>query len=73
LKIDEIRGKTDGELEFELKNLEKELFSLRFKSTTENSANPSRIREARRAVARIKTILNQRVHAAGAKNGGHKS
>lgn len=60
MKIDEIRGKTDGELEFELKNLEKELFGLRFKSATEASANPSRIREARRAVARIKTILNER-------------
>jgi large subunit ribosomal protein L29 len=60
MKIDEIRGKTDGELEFELKGLQKELFGLRFKSATEASANPSRIREARRAVARIKTILNER-------------
>jgi ribosomal protein L29 len=46
MKIDEIRGKTDGELEFELKNLEKELFGLRFKASTEHSANPSRISEA---------------------------
>lgn len=60
MKIDEIRGKTDGELEFELKNLEKELFGLRFKASTEHSANPSRINEARRAVARIKTILHER-------------
>jgi large subunit ribosomal protein L29 len=60
MKIDEIRGKTDGELEFELKNLEKELFGLRFKASTEHSANPSRISEARRAVARIKTILHER-------------
>ena len=60
MKIDEIRGKNDGELEFELKNLKQELFDLRFKSGTENSANPSRISEARRAVARIKTILHER-------------
>lgn len=60
MKIDEIRGKTNGELEFELKNLEKELFSLRFKASTEASANPSRISEARREVARIKTILHER-------------
>ena len=60
MKIDDIRGKTNGELEFELKNLEKELFSLRFKASTEASANPSRIREARREVARIKTILHER-------------
>jgi large subunit ribosomal protein L29 len=60
MKIDDIRGKTNGELEFELKNLEKELFGLRFKGATEASANPSRIREARREVARIKTILHER-------------
>ncbi|MCC7011948.1 MAG: 50S ribosomal protein L29 [Planctomycetes bacterium] len=60
MKIDEIRGKTDGELEFELKGLTKELFDLRFKTATENSANPSRIREARRSVARIHTILHER-------------
>jgi large subunit ribosomal protein L29 len=60
MKIDDIRGKTNGELEFELKNLEKELFSLRFKASTEASANPSRINEARREVARIKTVLHER-------------
>jgi large subunit ribosomal protein L29 len=60
MKIDEIRGKTDGELSFELDKLKKELFDLRFKSGTENSANPSRISEARRAIARINTILHER-------------
>ena len=60
MKIDEIRGKTDSELEFELKNLKQELFDLRFRSATETSANPSRISEARRAVARIHTILHER-------------
>ena len=60
MKIDEIRGKTDGELAFELDSLKKELFGLRFKSTTETSANPSRISEARRAIARIETILHER-------------
>lgn len=72
MKIDEIRGKTDGELEFELKNLEKELFGLRFKGATENSANPSRIREARRAIARIKTIMNQRAIELGSKTRGQE-
>jgi large subunit ribosomal protein L29 len=60
MKIDEIRGKTDSELEFELDKLTRELFDLRFKATTETSANPSRISEARRAVARIHTILHER-------------
>jgi len=62
MKIDEIRGKTQSELEYELANLQKELFDLRFKSATEASANPSRISEARRAIARVKTILHERTH-----------
>jgi len=60
MKIDEIRGKTDAELDFELKGLTKGLFELRFKTATENSANPSQIRETRRALARIKTVLKER-------------
>ena len=44
----------------EIARVEKELFDLRFKSGTENSANPSRISEARRAIARINTILHER-------------
>ena len=60
MKIVEIRGKTDAELEFELKSLSKELFDLRFKSATDTSNNPSRIRETRRAIARINTVLHER-------------
>ena len=60
MKIDEIRGKTDTELEFDMKNLKQELFDLRFKTATETGTNPSRISEARRAVARIQTILHER-------------
>jgi large subunit ribosomal protein L29 len=63
MKIDEIRGKTQAELEFELDKLRRELFDLRFKAATETSANPSRIREARREVARIHTILHERKRA----------
>jgi large subunit ribosomal protein L29 len=60
MKIDEIRGKSDNELDFDRKKLQRELFDLRFKAATETSANPSRINEARRAVARIHTILHER-------------
>jgi len=62
MNIEEIRGKTDAELDFELKSLSKELFDLRFKSATDASRNPSRIRDARRAVARIRTVLHERRH-----------
>jgi large subunit ribosomal protein L29 len=62
MKIDEIRGKTDAELEYELKHLTKELFDLRFKSATDTTGNPARISNVRRAVARIRTVLHERVH-----------
>jgi large subunit ribosomal protein L29 len=62
MKIDEIRGKADSELTFELAKLKKEVFDLRFKSSTETSGKSGRIREARRAVARINTILHERAH-----------
>lgn len=61
--IDEIRGKTDTELEFDLGKLKRELFDLRFMASTQTSTNPSRINEARRAIARIQTILHERRNA----------
>ena len=60
MKIGEIRGKTGSELDFELGQLERELFDRRFKSATETSANPARIRQLRRSIARIHTILHER-------------
>ena len=63
MKTSEVRTKTDAELRFDLDALKKELFDLRFRSSTEQSANPSRIREARRLAARIRTVLHERSHA----------
>jgi large subunit ribosomal protein L29 len=60
MKTEETRSKTDSELEFDLANIKKELFGLRFKATTETSANPSRIRTLRRQIARIHTVLHER-------------
>lgn len=56
----ELREKLDSELEFELDERRKELFELRFKSSAEGLANPSRIGELRREIARIHTILRER-------------
>jgi len=56
----ELREKDDGELLFDLKALQKELFDLRFKSSAESLSNPSRIRAIRRDVARIRTLIQQR-------------
>ena len=62
MKIDEIRGKTDDEIDFELTSSKKTLFDLRFKAATESAANPARIRELRRAIARMRTVLHERQH-----------
>ena len=60
MKIEEIRGKTDAELDFELESMKKELFDLRFRSASETTANPAKIRLLRRNVARVNTILDER-------------
>ena len=60
MKIDDVRSKTDVDLEFDLKNIERELFDLRLKSSTESIQNPASIRQLRRQIARIRTILHER-------------
>ena len=60
MKAEEIRSKTDQELEFDNEALKKELFEQRFKAATESAANPARIRLLRRSIARINTIQNER-------------
>ena len=60
MKIEEIRSKTDSELEFDMGELQKQLFDLRFRSATETAANPSQIPHLRRSIARIHTVLNER-------------
>lgn len=60
MKIDEVRSKTDAELEYDLGNMTKELFDLRIKAATENIQNPARIKVLRRANTRIRTVLHER-------------
>ncbi len=62
MKIDDVRAKTDSELRYDVNGLKKELFGLRFRTAGETNASPSRIREARRAIARITTVLHERAH-----------
>jgi len=60
MKINEIRGKTDAELDYELEHRKKELFDLRFRTATETTNNPSKIGNIRREIARLTTVLNER-------------
>ena len=60
MKIDEVRSKTDDELSYDLGNMKRELFDLRFKSSTESLQSPARITTLRRAIARVQTVLHER-------------
>jgi large subunit ribosomal protein L29 len=60
MKIEEVRSKTDSELDYEMEQAKKELFDLRLKASAANIATPSRIRVLRRAIARIHTITHER-------------
>ncbi len=60
MKVKEIREMSEAELEQKLAALKDELFNLRFRSVTGQLDNPMRIREVRKAIARIKTVLRER-------------
>lgn len=55
----------DSELEGKLAEAKTELFNLRFQLATGQLENPLKIREARRNIARIQTVIRQRELAAG--------
>ena len=56
--------KTDDQLADQLGELKREQFNLRFQSATNQLEKPSRVREVRRTIARIKTLQTQRASAA---------
>jgi len=60
MKAADIRAKTDDELASELDNLGKEIFNLRFQRANGQLENTARVRQVRRDVARIKTVLGER-------------
>lgn len=57
---EEARLKTDDELEAALLALKKEAFNLRFQKASGQLENTARMREVRRDVARIKTVVSER-------------
>ena len=67
MKIEDIRGMTPDQLGESLLNLKKEQFNLRFQAATNQLEKPSRVREVRRDIARIKTLQAQRTSAEAAK------
>jgi large subunit ribosomal protein L29 len=64
MKAAELRTKSDDELKDQLVDLRKEAFNLRFQTASGQLENTARVRQVRRDIARIKTLLNERVPAA---------
>ncbi len=60
MKAGDLRTKTTDELKDQLLDLTKESFNLRFQRASGQLENTARVREIRRDIARIKTILHQR-------------
>ena len=60
MKIKEIREKSNEELTKEDASLKEELYTLHFQQATGQLENPMRMREIRRTIARIKTVLTER-------------
>jgi large subunit ribosomal protein L29 len=59
-KASDLRPRTSDELSQQLETLGKEIFNLRFQRASGQLENTARVREARRDIARIKTILGER-------------
>ena len=57
--VQELKGKSVEELNEELVAAKKELFNLRFQNATNQLDNTSRIREVRKNIARIQTVLTE--------------
>jgi large subunit ribosomal protein L29 len=66
MKPKEIRELTEAEAQAKLRDLRQELFNLRLQQQTARLERPSRLREVRRDIARIETILAERRGTAAA-------
>ena len=60
MKAADVRAKTVDELVEQLDNLGREIFNLRFQRANGQLENTTRVRQVRRDIARIKTVLGER-------------
>ncbi|GAA4643441.1 50S ribosomal protein L29 [Pontixanthobacter gangjinensis] len=63
-QIEDLRTKSDDQLNADLTELKREQFNLRFQAATNQLERPARIKEVRRSIAKIKTLQGQRSAAA---------
>ena len=71
MKINEIKTLSIAQLNARLKELNAELFNLRFSHATRNLANPMQLRECKKEIARVKTVIREKqlADAKGGNNG----
>ena len=62
--VEDLRGKSAADLNEELVAAKKELFNLRFQNATNQLDNTSRIKEVRKNIARIQTLIVEKANAA---------
>ena len=60
MKVKDLQDLTDEELAKKLEEVKDELFRLRFQLATNQLDNPMRIKDVRRSIARLKTVIRQR-------------
>ena len=60
MELKKMREMTDVELNAELEKMKKELFNLRFQHATGQLENPIKMRETKRDIARVKTIIREK-------------
>ena len=63
MNVKEIRDLSNEELENEVVSLKEELYVLRFAQATVNLENPARIKDSKKTIARIKTVITERANA----------
>lgn len=61
--VEDLRTKSAAELSQELVSAKKELFNLRFQNATNQLENTGRIKEVRKNIARIQTIITEKANA----------
>ena len=67
MKANELRDMTVEELNTKLSDLKTEFFNLRFQNATGQLTNPLKLREVKRDIARVKTVIRERELAADAR------
>lgn len=64
MDVKELRGLTEAELTEKEQQLKQEVFNLRFQLTTGRIENPMKIRQTKRDLARVKTIMREKSRGA---------